>query len=190
MADSYDAMSFRRPYRQGLTADECLDELERCSGDQFDPDMVAAFRRVLETIAEGRRTAAGIAGRAAAALTADECIMLREYRDEHRPEYASATAKLRAALRGGSSRAVRHGVRPGGTQDHRAGRLRDGDRGVASPRRRGRHRRRTARSVRRAQAPGQRPLRRPVGRVDQRRRARARRRRHGRRSGVRGHPGD
>ena len=98
VADSYDAMSFRRPYRQGLTADECLDELERCSGDQFDPDMVAAFRRVLETIAEGRRTAAGIAGRAAAALTADECIMLREYRDEHRPEYATATAKLRAAL--------------------------------------------------------------------------------------------
>ena len=77
------------PYRQGLTADECLEELERCGGDQFDPDMVAAFRRVLEHIAEGRRIAAGIAGRAAAALTADECIMLREYRDETVAEYAS-----------------------------------------------------------------------------------------------------
>jgi diguanylate cyclase (GGDEF)-like protein/excisionase family DNA binding protein len=95
VADSYDAMSFRRPYRQGLTADECLLELERCAGDQFDPAMVAAFRRVLEHIAEGRRTAAGIAGRAAAALTADECIMLREYRDESRPEYATVTGKLR-----------------------------------------------------------------------------------------------
>lgn len=95
VADSYDAMSFRRPYRQGLTADECLEELERCRGDQFDPVMVAAFRRVLESLAEGRRTAAGIAARAAAALTADECIMLREYRDERRPEYASVAAKLR-----------------------------------------------------------------------------------------------
>ncbi len=95
VVDSYDAMSFRRPYRQGLSADECLEELRRCAGDQFDPAMVTAFGRVLEHIAEGRRTAAGIAGRAAAALTADECIMLREYRDETRAEYASATAKLR-----------------------------------------------------------------------------------------------
>jgi diguanylate cyclase (GGDEF)-like protein/excisionase family DNA binding protein len=107
VVDSYDAMSFRRPYRQGLTADECLDELERCAGDQFDPAMVAAFRRVLEGIAEGRRTAAGIAGRAAAALDADECIMLREYRDEHRPEYASVTRKLREAREAsGSARYV------------------------------------------------------------------------------------
>ena len=95
VVDSYDAMSFRRPYRQGLTADECLAELERCGGDQFDPAMVTAFRRVLKEIAEGRRTAAGIAGRAAAALDADECIMLREYRDERRPEFASVTRKLR-----------------------------------------------------------------------------------------------
>ena len=95
VVDSYDAMSFRRPYRQGLTAEECLRELERCGGDQFDPTMVAAFRRVLDRIAEGRRTAAGIAGRAAAALTADECIVLREYRDEHRPEYATVARKLR-----------------------------------------------------------------------------------------------
>ena len=63
VADSYDAMSFRRPYRQGLTDEECLEELERCSGVQFDPEMVAAFRRVLERIAEGRRFAAGVAGR-------------------------------------------------------------------------------------------------------------------------------
>jgi diguanylate cyclase (GGDEF)-like protein/excisionase family DNA binding protein len=96
VVDSYDAMSFRRPYRQGLVADECLEELERCSGDQFDPVMVAAFRRVLEQIGEGRRLAAGVAVRAAAALTADECIMLREFRDERRPEHATATAKLRA----------------------------------------------------------------------------------------------
>ena len=85
VADSYDAMSFRRPYRQGLTDEECLEELERCSGVQFDPEMVAAFRRVLERIAEGRRFAAGVAGRAAAALTADECLAVREQLDEQAP---------------------------------------------------------------------------------------------------------
>ena len=53
VADSYDAMSFRRPYRQGLTDLECLEELERCGGVQFDPEMVAAFRRVLERIGGG-----------------------------------------------------------------------------------------------------------------------------------------
>jgi diguanylate cyclase (GGDEF)-like protein/excisionase family DNA binding protein len=107
VVDSYDAMSFRRPYRQGLTADECLEELERCSGDQFDPAMVAAFRRVLEGLAEGRRAAADIAGRAAASLDADECIMLREYRDERRPEHASVTRKLREACEAsGSARYV------------------------------------------------------------------------------------
>ncbi len=107
VADSYDAMSFRRPYRQGLTADECIDELERCAGDQFDPAMVAAFRHVLEGVAEGRRAAAGIAGRAAAALDADECSMLREYRDETRPEYASVTRKLREVCEAsGSARFV------------------------------------------------------------------------------------
>ncbi|MBE0528822.1 MAG: GAF domain-containing protein, partial [Thermoleophilia bacterium] len=43
VADSYDAMSFRRPYRQGYTDEECLDELERCRGIQFDPAIVDAF---------------------------------------------------------------------------------------------------------------------------------------------------
>ena len=93
VADSYDAMSFRRPYRQGLTDEECLEELERCGGVQFDPEMVTAFRRVLERIAEGRRFAAGVAGRAAAALDPEECLAVREYRDERSPEYASIIAE-------------------------------------------------------------------------------------------------
>ena len=96
VADSYDAMSFRRPYRQGLTDLECLEELERCGGVQFDPEMVAAFRRVLKRIGEGRRLAAGIAGRAAATLDPEECLALREQQDETRPEFASVTKKLRA----------------------------------------------------------------------------------------------
>jgi len=100
VADSYDAMSLRRPYRQGLTDDECLEELERCRGVQFDPEMVTAFGRVLERVAEGRRSAAAVAGRVAAALTADECLAVREFRDEQAPEYASMTAKLSEARAG------------------------------------------------------------------------------------------
>ncbi len=95
VADSYDAMSFRRPYRHGLTDAECVEELERCSGVQFDPEMVAAFRRVLDRIAKGRRLAAGVAGRAAATLTAGECLALRESQDDARSEYASVTRTLR-----------------------------------------------------------------------------------------------
>ena len=97
VVDSYDAMSFRRPYRQGLTDQECLEELGRCGGAQFDPEMVSAFRRVLGRIAEGRRLAAGVAARAAATLDLEECLVLRELRDETRPEYISVTQKLRAA---------------------------------------------------------------------------------------------
>ena len=97
VADSYDAMSFRRPYRPGLTDQECLEELERCGGLQFDPKMVDAFRRVLKRIAEGRRLAAGVAGRAAAALDPNECHVLRELQDETQPEYASITERLRDA---------------------------------------------------------------------------------------------
>jgi diguanylate cyclase (GGDEF)-like protein len=80
-----------------LTDRECLEELGRCAGVQFDPEMVEAFRRVLERIAEGRRLAAGVAGRAAAALDPEQCLALRDLQDETRPEYASITEKLRAA---------------------------------------------------------------------------------------------
>jgi diguanylate cyclase (GGDEF)-like protein/excisionase family DNA binding protein len=97
VADSYDAMSFRRPYRQGLTDKECLAELARSSGVQFDPAMVAAFRRVLERVAECRRAAAGVAHRAASALTAEECLAVRELREERSGEYTSVAGKLRAA---------------------------------------------------------------------------------------------
>jgi len=100
VADSYDAMSFRRPYRQGLTDEECLEELERCSDVQFDPEMVAAFRRVLDHVAQGRRGTADVARRAAAALTATECLAVREHLDELSPDYASMVAKLRDARDG------------------------------------------------------------------------------------------
>jgi HD-GYP domain-containing protein (c-di-GMP phosphodiesterase class II) len=46
VADTYDAMTTDRPYRQGLSADEAAAEIERCSGSQFCPQVATAFRRL------------------------------------------------------------------------------------------------------------------------------------------------
>lgn len=40
LCDSVDAMLSDRPYRKALTVEAVHDELERCSGTQFDPDIV------------------------------------------------------------------------------------------------------------------------------------------------------
>jgi response regulator RpfG family c-di-GMP phosphodiesterase len=45
-ADSFDAMTSDRPYRpDGLSVDEAIKDLIRCSGTQFDPEVVAALVR-------------------------------------------------------------------------------------------------------------------------------------------------
>jgi putative two-component system response regulator len=49
VADAFDAMMSRRPYRQGLTTQDALAELRRTSGTQFDPEVVAAFFEALES---------------------------------------------------------------------------------------------------------------------------------------------
>lgn len=43
VADTYDAMTSVRPYRQPLSHAEALAEIERCRGSQFDPRVVDAF---------------------------------------------------------------------------------------------------------------------------------------------------
>ena len=53
VADAFDAMTVndetgdRRSYRDPLSVKEALLELERCSGTQFDPRVVAVFREVV-----------------------------------------------------------------------------------------------------------------------------------------------
>ena len=49
VADTFDAMTSDRPYRKALSVDEAVDELQRCSGTQFDPDISEAFIRVLKS---------------------------------------------------------------------------------------------------------------------------------------------
>lgn len=43
IADTFDAMTSSRPYREGLSYKIAFDELERFAGTQFDPDLVKHF---------------------------------------------------------------------------------------------------------------------------------------------------
>lgn len=66
ICDAFEAMTRSRSYRPALSAAKALAELERCAGTQFDPQLTAAFCRMVvrmhgrelsERLAEGRREA-------------------------------------------------------------------------------------------------------------------------------------
>lgn len=46
LADTYDAMTSDRPYRRATSAKKAIEEIQHCSGTQFDPEVVAAFLRL------------------------------------------------------------------------------------------------------------------------------------------------
>ncbi|MBE6670096.1 MAG: HD domain-containing protein [Ruminococcaceae bacterium] len=50
VADSFDAMVSNRTYRKGLGIDKATDELLKCKGGQFDPDVVDAFFRLMNRL--------------------------------------------------------------------------------------------------------------------------------------------
>ena len=43
VADSFSAMTAERPYRRRMTLEDACEELERCAGTQFDPEVVRVF---------------------------------------------------------------------------------------------------------------------------------------------------
>lgn len=47
VADSFDSMISERPYRPKLNIEDALSELKRCSGTQFDPQVVEAFSKAV-----------------------------------------------------------------------------------------------------------------------------------------------
>lgn len=49
VADCFDAMTSDRPYREGMSISQAVLELKMCSNSQFDPKIVEAFVRVLES---------------------------------------------------------------------------------------------------------------------------------------------
>jgi len=50
VVDAYDAMTSDRVYRGSLSPYEALEELERCAGTQFDPDVVVALSEELQLV--------------------------------------------------------------------------------------------------------------------------------------------
>jgi putative nucleotidyltransferase with HDIG domain len=49
-ADSFDAMTTDRPYKEKMTFDDARKELIRCKGTQFDPEVVKAMLRVIDKL--------------------------------------------------------------------------------------------------------------------------------------------
>lgn len=45
--DSYDAMTSKRPYHDGISSAQAVEELKRCSGTQFDPALTSRFIEIM-----------------------------------------------------------------------------------------------------------------------------------------------
>jgi putative nucleotidyltransferase with HDIG domain len=60
IADAFDAMTSDRPYRNALSREEALAEVERCAGTQFDPKIARVFLEVFghDTAGDVRAAAA------------------------------------------------------------------------------------------------------------------------------------
>lgn len=48
VADCYHAMTSDRPYRKAMSSEEAINELTRCAGTQFDPEIVEVFIQLLK----------------------------------------------------------------------------------------------------------------------------------------------
>jgi HD-GYP domain-containing protein (c-di-GMP phosphodiesterase class II) len=53
VADCFDAMTSDRPYREAMPPDQAIEEVDRCAGSQFDPDVAVAFLAAWESGAFG-----------------------------------------------------------------------------------------------------------------------------------------
>ena len=95
VVDAYDAMSFRRPYRNARSYRECQAELRRCRGTQFDPQILDTFVRVLQRLEVRRDRAVKVAAKAARRLDVVKHALLVGPADEARPEYTEIAAMLR-----------------------------------------------------------------------------------------------
>jgi len=62
VCDAYDAMVTERPYKAPTDPSTAREELRRCAGRQFDPEVVAVFCAVLEERARDTAAAAGLTG--------------------------------------------------------------------------------------------------------------------------------
>jgi response regulator RpfG family c-di-GMP phosphodiesterase len=55
VAEAFDAMIRRRPYRQALSPTQAFEELQKCAESQFDPVVVAAFAHIMDQVSPDLR---------------------------------------------------------------------------------------------------------------------------------------
>ena len=48
IADSFDAMTSKRVYKESLTVENAIEEFKKCKGSQFDPELTDAFLDILK----------------------------------------------------------------------------------------------------------------------------------------------
>ena len=60
IADSYDSMTHPHTQRPPMPSATALDEIERCSGSQFDPQIAEALGHVFAEVAEEYSTHAAV----------------------------------------------------------------------------------------------------------------------------------
>ena len=57
VADSFEALTSDRPYREAVSAQEAIEELRKCARTQLDADLVERFARIQSTVT--RKPASG-----------------------------------------------------------------------------------------------------------------------------------
>jgi HD-GYP domain-containing protein (c-di-GMP phosphodiesterase class II) len=50
ICDAYESMTSERPYRKRVGHKAAIEEIRKCSGTQFDPDLVQPFIRAMERL--------------------------------------------------------------------------------------------------------------------------------------------
>ena len=53
VCDTFDAMTSDRPYRRALPFDAAVEEIDRCGGTQFDPEVVRRFVEMCAELGDG-----------------------------------------------------------------------------------------------------------------------------------------
>jgi len=50
VSDAYEAMTSERPYRKAMSDKAAYSEIERCAGTQFDPEVINAFFKIIDSL--------------------------------------------------------------------------------------------------------------------------------------------